>query len=89
MRNLTKKLSYAIYIVLAVVMASCGYQKDPEVRRNSVTGEMEYVIWVRDGIDIIASYRLPIDSVTYEKIDSLNLLADEFILLVDDLNNYR
>ena len=70
----------AMLLLAAVFLSSCGYRKVKEVRNNAATGEVQYVIWVYDGLELREGFRLPINNATCQNIDSISRKADTLIL---------
>jgi len=83
------KLLYRLtgVLILVGILSSCGYRKVKEVRVNSVTGEVQYVIWVEKGTIVLDGFRVPINEATCEKIDSLDKEADKLIQKAKNAEN--
>lgn len=79
-----------LFILIVLIFCSCGYYKENEIARvNTVTGEVEYVVWVFHNVEAIESYRTPLIHANQTKIDSLNKKADILISQIKKAGSLR
>lgn len=71
-------------IPIIILFVSCGYSKDESIYKPIFGEETYYMLRVfgpqgltNEGALII--YKLPMESITDEKVDSINKVADKYI----------
>lgn len=83
-----------ILLALLILITSCTkkeYSKRWDILENHYTGEPEYTLWIQQKHGGLYNRvgRLPITQVTQNKIDSMENIADSFILKLKEIDEYR
>lgn len=82
-----------LFFFILIIMSCSGYKKRTMIDRGWIDGPKYSIVVYATGDplddDVLQSWSIPINEATCNSVDSLNKIADDFILKCKSLENCK